>query len=722
MAIKELIRKILKSPDVNPPSHFTNFGSTGTENHGGRFQEEYLPTFASMPSGIKVLDEMRRSDYQIKMLLRAIKQPIESANWSIEPAKGDNEEEEKEIAEFVRFCLFEDICYPDGNKKKNFTALIKEILTSLEFGYSLFEPIHKIVMNHPTYGNYIGLKDIAFRSQKTIQEWNLNPDGSINNVYQQAYGELAVDVKIEGKNLIVFSHDKEGDNYEGISLLRPIYGNWFRKNFYFKIQAIGMERSATGVPYGKIPNSVVGDKEQRTAFINVLKNYSSGQNSYIMTPEGYEVEVFKLTHNAKSVEDAINNEDIRMSKSIMAGFLELGMNGGGGSESLSKDLSTIFLNGLEVYSKSISETLEYHVIKKLVDAKYGVRKKYPKLVARDINDKVGEEYSKTIKNLLDAGAIAKSDQLEDAMNKMFNLPETSHEDKEQRSEKPKEQNDVKAKLSESTESNATFFIKAKKKELALMMQIELNKRKEKHLVSISKKLTKETNVTKRRKILKESSLPDKKKYKETIGLQIATVAKQAFNSTLVEVGKPNLKLSEYSDELKLLPLALREKLKITIETIIEAQDKEIENRMFFVATQKLDTADSVNKVIDDMDKTADKYIGSGVISTTATNVVSTAVNSARNEVFQTKEVFDEIESFIIVNPSPDALICKNLQGRVFSKEEYKNADLPPYHHNCETTVKAQLIGQKNIKPTNPIGLTPTGTEEEITNIIKSKTF
>ena len=109
-------------------------------------------------------------------------------------------------------------------------------------------------------------------------------------------------------------------------------------------------------------------------------------------------------------------------------------------------------------------------------------------------------------------------------------------------------------------------------------------------------------------------------------------------------------------------------------------------------------------------------------STAATNAVSSDVNATRNAVFQTPEVFEEIDSFIIVNPSPDAPICKNLAGRVFSKEEYKTQDLPPYHHNCETTVRAQLKGQSNIKPVSPIGLAPTGTEDQVATILKSKTF
>ena len=171
-----------------------------------------------------------------------------------------------------------------------------------------------------------------------------------------------------------------------------------------------------------------------------------------------------------------------------------------------------------------------------------------------------------------------------------------------------------------------------------------------------------------------------------------------------------------------LPIAMRDKLRANVEQLVGDQDSELKKRMFFIASQKLDTTDSVEKLIADMDAAAKSYTSTGALSTVATNATSGTVNSARNAVFQTPEVFEEIDSFVIVNPAPDAPICKELAGRVFTKAEYDTQDLPPYHHNCETTVRAQLTGQKNILPVNPIGLAPTGSPEQVAKILKSKTF
>ena len=612
----------------------------------------------------------------------------------------------------------------------------------MDYGHSLFEPVYKVVMDHPIYGNYIGIRDIAYRSQKTIYEWHLNKNGSIKSVRQLVNGDLSVDVQIPGVNLMCITNQKEGDNYEGISMLRPVYGNWKRKNFYFKIQAMGIERCATGVLTGKVPTNAQSDASQMTKFKNMLKCFTSHESNYLILPEGFEIDITKIDFDADKVEKAIDAEDRRMAKSFLAGFLELGLGGQAGSQSLGKDLSTIFLNGIEIFSESISDSVEKHIIKKIVDAKYGKRAKYPQLKAPDISNKGGKERAEVVVMLKNAGIIVQSDQLEDAMNKDYDFPVRTAEQKEEAKvekeakeeiERQAEKDKVNVlpfnapKASDNTRfadgDSATREIKNKSKDVHFLMQSHLEDRTAMFLDKVEKKFRKETKPAARRKILESTDIPGKREYKQKLRLELAQLAEESTRKVLKELNMPNMKFDEFTQILKSVPFALRDKLRANIDAIITDQDNELKKRMFFVASQKLDTIDSVDSIMKDMSVAANSYTTtSGVLNVAAVNATSGTVNSARNAVFQTPEVFEEIDSFIIVNPSPDAPICKELAGRVFSKEEYKTADLPPYHHNCETTVAAQLKGQKVIKPVNPIGLTPTGSPSEVERIVKSKTF
>ncbi len=71
-----------------PAFHSTPIGSSGTENYGGYFEEEYLDALRNNERA-DVFDKMRRSDPQVMMCLSAVKNPIKSASAEIHAAGDD---------------------------------------------------------------------------------------------------------------------------------------------------------------------------------------------------------------------------------------------------------------------------------------------------------------------------------------------------------------------------------------------------------------------------------------------------------------------------------------------------------------------------------------------------------------------------------------------------------------------------------------------------------
>ena len=408
--------------------HPKEIGEVGTRNFAGQFDEEYLDKIQGL-EGIDIYDQMRRSDAQVKMLLTVVKNPILSASWGIEPV--DDSEEEKEIAAFAEHVMFNDIGYVDGSKEKTFRQFIREALTMIDFGHSVFEIVHKVRMDHPRFGNYVGLQDLAFRSQKTIEEWYISRNGSLDAIRQCTENDHSVDVTIEGKFLLVFSNELEGANYEGISALRSIYGNHYRKNIYRKLQAIGIERGASGVPMGEIDDEIRNSgnfNEQWTAFKKMLRSFAANNQNYIAMEKGFKVSELKISHDAEKVQAAINAENIEMTKAFLANFMELGMgSGGGGSFALGSDLSDIFLSSLQTLASEIAECLERKVLKKLIRAKFGEREVYPSIKIRGINDKAGKDLAEIVKMLMEAGVIRNSDRLEAHLSSLYKLPAVERE-------------------------------------------------------------------------------------------------------------------------------------------------------------------------------------------------------------------------------------------------------------------------------------------------------
>ncbi len=407
-----------------PDFHHTPTGSTGTEIFGGYFEEDYLDALRNNERA-DVFDKMRRSDPQVKMCLSAVKNPIKSSNIEIIPA-GDDFYYHND-ARLIEKILFESMATP-------FPRFLSEALTMIEFGYSMFEVTHKNFINSPVkdsegttiLNSYTGIRNISWRSPKTIDRWNLNHEtGDLESVLQLAYGDLGRDVIIPAKYLLLFTLEREGSNYEGISLLRPCYGNWWRKNNYNKINAIGIEKFAVPTPIATIPQGKQSST-QYAKLITALEKYTTHQSNYLIKPEGFDIDLNTNTYDPSKVEVSIENEDKRMVKAFLANFLELGM-GGTGSYALSNDLSDFFLTGLEFIAKEIAEQLNKNLIPDLVKMNFGPRDKYPTIQFNGISDKAGKEMADILGTLTSAQIITPDDNLEKHLRKRLGITEMSEE-------------------------------------------------------------------------------------------------------------------------------------------------------------------------------------------------------------------------------------------------------------------------------------------------------
>jgi len=388
-------------------------GSTGTEIYSGYASEEYLTKLRNSEQA-KEFDKMRRSDPQVKMCLSAVKNPIKSATPEI-TIDSDNPEYQKHI-DLVKYNLFK------GGMKTPWSKFLREALTVVEFGNAPFEITHKNVLTSPI-GSHTGLNDISWRSPKTIEQFNVNEDGTLKSIGQYAYGDLQSVNDISADYLMLLGLEVEGSNYEGISLLRPCYGNWFRKQSYLKLNAIGIEKFAVPTPTVEVPIGKDGTEEYAN-LIQTLEAYVNHESNYLIHPQGWNITLNNNTYDPQKVEVSIDNEDKRMVKAFLANFLELGMSSSG-SYALSNDLSDFFLSGIEYIANHIAETINEKVIKPLIILNFGEQEIYPKLKFEGISDKAGRELADVLSILTGQKIITPDDKLEVSLRKRYRLPEMS---------------------------------------------------------------------------------------------------------------------------------------------------------------------------------------------------------------------------------------------------------------------------------------------------------
>lgn len=675
-------------------------GTSGTELYAGYFSEEYLQKLRG-PRGAKIYDEIRRSESQVAMLMNAIMNPIKAGTWEFEAADVENGELHKQLMEH------------NAKEMIDWETHLHEALTFIIFGFSMFEMIDTVVINHPKFGTFNGLKALAFRSQKTIERWITDREtGQLQFVEQWAQGDLTAPggpiVKMDANFLAIISLQKEGDNYEGISALRAMYGPWFRKNLYLKIAAIGLEKSAIGTPIGKVPSGKE-NSDDLEKFKDALANFTAHESAFITIPQGWEVEMIKSDFDASKVKDMIAFENSEMANAVVANFLMLGSNGGGGSFALGTDLSDFFLTGIQNYANLISGVWNRIITPSIIRKNYGPQAAYPKLKATGINDKAGKELAEILNSLAGKEFIKADDKLEDYLRKQYTLPGRD------------------PATSRKVEEPKPFGMQFKERHLKLAetynKQWDIDKEKVKSLMQKGladiiegyKKTIKNNwanlSPSARRNFALKLEPKGVENYAALLREELARIANTALIGAKKETPKANKKNIKLSESIQLaaprggyfdaLPSAIKNIIKNQAGLISKTQAADINKIVTFQYMSSADSTDNPDQVILDIDSILVPVIEDGSkaagmsVDAAAGNAVSTSVNQARLEWFFEPEVLNTIESFTFYNEDPVSEICQELDGTTWAAGDPDiDRFTPPLHHNCKSRLQVNEKGSE----------------------------
>lgn len=679
---------------------YTPIGSSGIEIYSGYYSEDYLSALRGSEAA-DVWDKMRRSDPKVKMILTAVKNPIKGAQWEI--AAANDTPEAKLQAELIEQILFKDT-------GQSWTQTLNEILTFLEFGFSAFEITHKVVIGHPKFGNYNSLRSFGYRSQKTIERWNLDKEtGKLLSIEQNAYGDLHRNVTIPEESLIIFTNEKEGDNYEGVSALRPCYGPFIRKNAYLKLMAIGIEKFAVPTPTLKVPLNMENSPQYSNA-LTVLRKYVSHQQQFITLPEGWEINFTQTNFDAEKVRSAIDSENKEMVHAFLANFLELGSSGSG-SYALSYDLSDFFLTGIEYIAEQICDTINQQLIPKLVRLNFGEQQEYPRLRCAGITDKPGRELSEVLRTLAQAKVITPDDKLEADIRERYGLPEKSLEG--QRVVEPQPQQfGLSEKILNLAEKPKTprGLIALETENTKFVMQESLKAIGTKMIADIISKYKRATPAQVST-ITNEIDPSGYTAYKQALVDQLVSTSFKALEQVKKDAPRSvKMKLSEKTDSLMLaspkfsdLPVEIQRRIREVSELLSTTQLDDLKKQVQFQYSSSYPSTDSLSVLESDLNFALDKFLESASISAAASSTAARIVNENRENFFYDPDVFAEVESFTFLNPDPVSPICQDLAGTTFSKDDPEiGRYTPPLHHNCKSYLVANYKGSnKEIKPLAP---------------------
>lgn len=416
------------------------YGVSGTIDIKGFIrQEEYNRNLVGREA-LKNYDIMGRSDGTVHAALQVCKLPIMAAHYKFKPASTDPLDQE--IADFTNREFF--------NRKIDFQAANSEGLTCLDFGYAVGE-----VCYEPTTFNgqfRWGLQKLASRKQSSILHWQQS--NGQPGIEQLTFGTSNTSITqptldIPMQKLYIFTNEKRGENYEGISLLRFAYKHWYIKDKLEMMNGVALERMGLGIPYVRPDptSNQTFDPQALEELMTALRQIRVNEEAAMKIPAGIEVGFFDMKgQTTKDILPTIQYEDTQILLSVLAQFLGLGLNGRSGSRSLSGDQSQLFLRALEATAQTMSRGFQ-SIANRLVDLNYSSDKLvngYPTLEVKDLDDDDVTSISTALQLLVSSGAMTPGLDVENRARRLVDIPEMTEEDYEAKQAEQQAQEDKKA--------------------------------------------------------------------------------------------------------------------------------------------------------------------------------------------------------------------------------------------------------------------------------------
>ena len=630
---------------------------------------------------------MSKSDTTIGGIISSYKNPILSANWVIEEIPDATEDELKTI-EVLNSWFFD---------KTDFGTLLNSILDMLPIGFSLFEQYYtKYSRDNSVYMMPI----LSERVQQSIYRIDYDKE-----IVEQRDSQGSI-IEIPFSSLVFFTFRKEGNDRRGVSLLRNSYYDYKDKKEIKVVAKKGITRGMLGLPVGKVPISVGTEDEAYKDFEDLVIDLGSREDNALsdsaIIPENYTLEILKTDFKIEDLKEYLAYYDSSMVMSVLTQFLTLGQGSSGGSYSLGRDQSDMFLDGLQFVIDYIEEIFNKEIIEKTVFFNFpNVDPTKFKLRGLNLNKKNNKEFADTIKVLLDSGIIKARPEDEVMLRNMYKFPPIDLEEIEKEQEQEKvEEKKIEAENPVIEEEQKTTNQK-NGKVIKLSESWTGSEEREVYLAQETEKLTKysRASLTLISDILQQAIRRQLKKgevesqglkdiqinsigaFKKGLGKKLGGIAKKSW--TNAEKNSRNIiKLSEVNpSELpsNVLTSFVINQADLTAEKMVN----DLREAGLLSANTSISKGYSVNQSMAQVGDSMDKVIESNNIDVGSELSIVQSMNYSEMQYY--KSIEDNLWGYRFSNVAPVTAICRASVGKTYRKDSLELTEMsPPLHFRCKS--------------------------------------
>lgn len=369
-------------------------GISGTTNYAGDILDEenerLYPQQAYGQPGSRTWGEWkrrRRTDPAFAAGLEYQASFLRDAAVSVKPAENHPYKKlAEQQADFVKWNLLEAMSpsWPE--------AMQRIVRGALGEGFHLEEQVAELRSSKwlPN-GKGWALTRLADRQPVSVHQngW-FEENGRLKSIRQFGPGLDGrwVDVMLPANRVQLFSWNREGNNYRGVSVGRPVYHPMRVREQLIKLTGITLVREGAGLPIAyAVDKTAKLDPAQREALQELLANLVYHENASCVMPAGWKLEwIYSPGANKGHVVDAYNQLGIVILQQMQAQHLVLGT-GETGSRSVGEvhtAQSRNFAQGVVAFIEGVlNSTGEQEpasgLIRRMVEWNWGPQEAYPKV-------------------------------------------------------------------------------------------------------------------------------------------------------------------------------------------------------------------------------------------------------------------------------------------------------------------------------------------------------
>jgi SPP1 gp7 family putative phage head morphogenesis protein len=664
---------------------------------------------ARRKGGLKVYDEMLKDD-QIKALLAIKKKAVTAPGWDIVPASEDAADIEQ--AEFVKWVLL--------NMRGTLKRDIEEILTALDYGFSISEEIWEYIQRGP-YKGRVGLKAIKTREPHDF-DFEQDEHDNITELIQTLGGERRT---YPMEKFIHLSYEGRFGNPYGTSDLRAAYRSWWSKNVIVKFWNIFLERFGMPTAVGKYRRGT--QQVDIDALEKILEDMQSKMS--VTIPEDMKIDLLEAVRQGQAGYDlAIEKHNTMMARSLLVpdklGYTE----SKSGSYNLGEKHFDFFMVMVDDLGKEVEESvINEQVIRRLIDYNYPDVEEYPRFEFKPRTEENKKELAEQFEKATNIGAIDTNEKEDfNFVRRRLGMPEVDDAEWEERQSRKKERQQEAMEKTDPEEDDDPELDDPKKKEPKkfTLSREPTEYEKKVNFTEIANSLeTHETKGKKRlgdvavkmrddlkRRIDKLVKKGIKAKDVSSISLKYINEFKRGLQDLLIEIYQDGKKdaasevKKEYTKKYIDLTAAAREFFVAKALTIAGIEEDYILKGVQMILYNHIKNGKTMRETMYEIDQFFKQYISTGEIKDgellsahrleviIRTNV-SEAYNEGRKAMFRDPEVADFVKAYqySAIMDSRTTDFCRSYDGNVYeANDPIWDRITPPNHFQCRSTIVAIL--------------------------------